>query len=338
VEESYADHEALAIADEPGFGQYTIANKASWITPVMEEFDGGKRSGQPKPYYVGAGLSQWRKIWLTLRMVQDSGIDYSIVIRARPDHMFAAREPLDLRALSRDYRSRPMTQRARGHFFAVAERHHCEPYPDHFGLGSLAALMQAFARPLPYEAAGAETYMVKNLAMRCLTRNIDVLKSEFVGGERGVDAVGGHRHAPGTERNLFGYSVIPDSMRASKFSPVINCGSAVPHPGMGSEFCIGPGSRCIPAYRLVHTYLYNTVTSTFVARGSVCIGRYSGEAEEKFLLWAGIANASDPVGAQKYGFGPCLRIPVLAKPWRKLRKWFKSLPKADKRGLLQHGV
>jgi hypothetical protein len=37
-------------------------------------------------------------------------------------------------------------------------------------MGSLESLMEAFARPLPYETASAESYMVKNLAVRFFFR------------------------------------------------------------------------------------------------------------------------------------------------------------------------
>jgi hypothetical protein len=53
-------------------------------------------------------------------MVRASGIDYSLVLRARPDHLFI--EPLDLRAFGRDFWSRPRVRSARGHFLAVPER------------------------------------------------------------------------------------------------------------------------------------------------------------------------------------------------------------------------
>ena len=56
-----------------------------------------------------------------MQLVKNSGIKYSIVIRARPDHTFVRVN--DLRAYAREFAERPSVKRARGHFFAIPERH-----------------------------------------------------------------------------------------------------------------------------------------------------------------------------------------------------------------------
>jgi hypothetical protein len=55
-----------------------------------------------------------------LQLVLKSNIQYSLVIRARPDHIFIV--PLDLRSFVKEFRERPSVIKARGHFLAVPER------------------------------------------------------------------------------------------------------------------------------------------------------------------------------------------------------------------------
>jgi hypothetical protein len=55
-----------------------------------------------------------------MELVRKSGIEYSLVLRARPDHLFI--EPLDLRHFAVEHSERPNVKRARGHFISVAER------------------------------------------------------------------------------------------------------------------------------------------------------------------------------------------------------------------------
>jgi len=81
-------------------------SKSSWLTPVIKDYP-QSRMEQP-PYLIGASYSQWRKVSLflsilffhyrvadkslqinlSLRLVKQSKIAYSLIIRARPDHVF----------------------------------------------------------------------------------------------------------------------------------------------------------------------------------------------------------------------------------------------------------
>ena len=51
----------------------------------------------------------------------------------------------------------------------------------------------------------------------------------------------------------------------------MNCGGTLIKPG--APACFEPGARCIPSYRTAYTYIYNIVTSAWMAKGSICIGR-----------------------------------------------------------------
>ncbi len=80
------------------------------------------------------------------------------------------------------------------------------------------------------------------------------------------------------------------------------------------------------------------MTSAWLAKGSVCLGRAPVTGDEQILMDIGIANASVPAHGRKYGFEPCLRMPALDRAFVLSRKYFLKLPLADRRALLQFGL
>lgn len=62
----------------------------------------------------------WRKVYLALALVRKTGREYSLVIRARPDHIFL--QPFDLRAFGREFAAKASVKEARGHFISIPER------------------------------------------------------------------------------------------------------------------------------------------------------------------------------------------------------------------------
>jgi hypothetical protein len=106
VEEDVSDMMELlhSFYAETKFGDYK-----SWLDPVHEEYPPYGEKG-PSPYAFNF-FSQWRKVHLCLELVKESGIAYSLVIRARPDHLLI--RPFDLRQLAADYGARPSIKRAR---------------------------------------------------------------------------------------------------------------------------------------------------------------------------------------------------------------------------------
>jgi hypothetical protein len=88
----------------------------SWLGAVVKEI----KPNEIPPFRVGAGYSQWRKVYLCLQMILKSKIVYGLILRARPDHTVL--EPFDLSQLHRDYYKYKSVQRTKGHFIAIGER------------------------------------------------------------------------------------------------------------------------------------------------------------------------------------------------------------------------
>jgi hypothetical protein len=163
-----------------------------------------------------------------LELVRRTGVEYSLVIRARPDHMLVRR--LDLRAFAADFAARASVQRARGHFLAMPERYQGQQVTDHFALGTLSAVWAYAARPLPYTAACCEGFVQRNLEMRCFARDEAVLEEEFArpapttvggvgaGGAAAVRAA----FARAADKDSQGWSMVPSELRASPYSPSLN--------------------------------------------------------------------------------------------------------------------
>ena len=63
---------------------------------------------------------QWRKVHLVHELIRESGRQYSLILRARPDATIL--EPFDLRALECDYGARASVRAAKGHWISVPER------------------------------------------------------------------------------------------------------------------------------------------------------------------------------------------------------------------------
>lgn len=125
-----------------------------------------------------------------------------------------------------------------------------------------------------------------------------------------------------------GWSAVPDAMRRSPYSPVINMpilfspfGSPNCHDEEGKEF----KNRCIPSFKSNLVYIYNIVTSAWMRAGVMCIGRYAQKAEADFLIFSGLANRTDEGAAAKYGFGPCMVVPSLEKAWKETKAYLASL-------------
>jgi hypothetical protein len=132
VHESYRDYISLLNKDEPDFDGNVNTN-TSWLEPIISEFnphDGRLRH----PYILGPGYSQFRKVYLVMQLIKNSMVQYSLIIRARPDHLFIT--PVDLRDLVSDFALRPKVTNANGHFIIIPERHQGQRISDHFALGN----------------------------------------------------------------------------------------------------------------------------------------------------------------------------------------------------------
>jgi hypothetical protein len=260
-------------------------------------------------------------------------LQYSLVLRARPDHCFIS--PMDLRHFTAEHATRPSVVRARGHFLGVPERHQGQLLTDHFAMGTTAAMWAYGERPLPYTLACCEGYVQRNLDMRCFARDQTTISEEFTDLNE-VEAT--FRTAPA--KNAMGWSVVPSELRRSRYSPLLNNPHTLNH--MGPPECqqkLPEGTTvggCIPMYRPGFMYIYNINTEAWFNAGVVCIGRYAGADEEQWILAAGLANGTDPAAAKKHGFGPCLTFPTLTPAYVAMRRWLATLSYEDRKGLLAH--
>jgi len=92
--------------------------KISWLGDIEEGIRINPKVN--RPFRVEAGYSQWRKVWLVHEMIRNSGKQYSLIVRTRPD--ITVLYPLDLRKLQAELGSRESSKRARGHFISIPER------------------------------------------------------------------------------------------------------------------------------------------------------------------------------------------------------------------------
>ena len=263
-------------------------------------------------------------------------LQYSLVLRARPDHCFIL--PMDLRDFTAEHAKRPSVKRARGHFLAVPERHQGQLLTDHFAMGTAEAMWAYGEKPLPYTLACCEGYVQRNLDMRCFTRNKETIAEELTETSAVEEAF---RNAP--SKNSMGWSVVPSELRTSRYSPLLNN----PHTlnPMGAPECHrnpregsseGEVGGCIPMFRPGFMYIYNINTAAWFHTGAVYIGRYAGTDEEQWILDAKLANGTNPDAAKKHGFGPCLTFESLAPAYDAMRRWLATLSYEDRKGLLAH--
>jgi len=295
--------------------------------------------------FSGPGFSQFRKVHLCMQLVREyqalHNLQYSLVLRARPDHCFIL--PMDLRDFTAVHAKRPSVKRARGHFLAVPERHQGQLLTDHFAMGTAEAMWAYGEKPLPYTLACCEGYVQRNIDMRCFVRNQETISEELSQPSAVEEAF---RNAP--NKNGMGWSVVPSDLRTSRYSPLLNN----PHTlnPMGALECQqkarGTGAEdeeeeaefggCIPTFRPGFMYIYNINTAAWLHTGAVCIGRYAGADEEKWILGAGLANGTNLDAARKHGFGPCLTLASLAHAYDAMRRWLATLSYEDRKGLLAH--
>jgi hypothetical protein len=149
VGEKFRQHLQLLNEEQPTLRGVVNDTRTSWIGDFDAEFN----QGEARPYYVGSGYSQWRKVNLAHEMVRKSGIDYSLILRARPDHTVL--EPLDLREFERHFSNRTSVKKANGHFISIPERSK-QVITDHWAIGTPEAMYEYATQALPYTTSCCE--------------------------------------------------------------------------------------------------------------------------------------------------------------------------------------
>jgi hypothetical protein len=271
---------------------------------------------------------------------------------------------MDLRVYAKVHAEFPSVKQARGHFMSCPERHQGQEINDHFAVGSAGAMYAYGSRPMPYTMACGEGYVQRNINMQCMARTQNVLDEEFGGADKAAEVVAMAHQPP--RKGPLEWSIVPDTHRASEFSPVIN----MHHTRIlfGQEPCmrkaaarraaalaaaercaadegecanpdLAPGADatdgCVPVYRGGFTYIYNIVTSAWFESGLVCIGRGAHYDEEVMLIEAGLADYADAAAAVKYRWGPCIHFPALDAAWELSKEWMKTISPEDRRALTE---
>lgn len=319
VEEDFNEHAKLLQRDEPSYPS-SMSNgiNRSWIAYPEAAH------GHAHPFVIGATYSQFRKVYLCLRLVMASEQKYSLVLRARPDHIIL--EKFDLRHFASEFGSRPSVQRARGHFLAIPERAP-QIVTDQFVIGTPQAVFAYAQKPLPFTAACCEGYVQRNLDMRCFVRGASQFNEEFTDPAALDLAVQQTSPAEGADVPNE-WRTLPRELRRSEYSPLILNHHVAS--SLGNQHCLrlerdaaspsavasgdGPGA-CIPLFRTRYMYIHRIVTRGWIGRGVVCTG-LMGDGRESggFLVRAGIANGIDAAAGKKYGFPPCLQFSSLQAP------------------------
>jgi hypothetical protein len=316
VEEEFREYVKLLQRDEPGYAspQSSGLNR-SWIAYPEPA------PGRANPFVLGATYSQFRKVYLCLQLVKASGQEYSLVVRARPDHIVI--ESFDLRRFAADFGARSSVQRARGHFLAVAERAP-QIVTDQFAIGTPEAVFAYAQKPLPFTAACCEGYVQRNLDMRCFVRGATQLREEFT--DPAAVELALQEKAPEDVPNE--WRTLPRALRRSEYSPLILNHQVTSQ--LGNQGCLAleraaasPGAvaagdgpaACVPLFRTRYLYIHRIVTRGWVGGGVVCTG-LMGDGKESggFLVRAGIANGTNVAAGKMYGFPPCLEFPSLRAP------------------------
>mmetsp|Transcript_37419 Transcript_37419/g.74108 ORF Transcript_37419/g.74108 Transcript_37419/m.74108 type:complete len:526 (+) Transcript_37419:108-1685(+) len=329
VEEPFHDHEALVHSDEPDWIAAVNSSRTSWLSRA---YSSSKRQA---PFVMGATFSQFRKVYLALQLVKGSGVAYSLVIRARPDHIFLA--PMDLRHFGSDFAKRPSVKNARGHFLAVPERSP-QLVTDQFAVGTLSAVSSYAEKPLPYTAACCEGYVERNLNLRCFSHSRSVLEEEF--GDvpallRALADSSSDGSQPDPQQRDWRL-VPPQVKRASAYSPIMLSQRAVGALGVGK--CATPGGGgCVPLYRTKYMYIHRIVTRAWLGAGVVCVGLMGdGFLSGPMLVRARIASGVDLEAGKKYGFGPCLKVPTLEQAWKLTTALLNSFTANEQQQLRDH--
>ena len=253
VEEEFSKHFKLLDRDEPKL----MGSSMSWIGEIEKNYDTPKLRPQGRPFRVGAGYSQWRKIYMGHELVRSSGVEYQLIVKARPDVMVL--EPLDLRALLAHFQGRPSTSKAKGHFMVMPERTF-QVVVDHFAIGTPEAMYEYAAKPLPYTEACCEGYVWRNLVMRGFARTDEVIAEDF----SDVSLV--RKEAQKNEGNGGGdrenWAVVPEAARGNPYSPILLHSNAL-HT-TGEKVCLRPVGfpggggvqACVPLYRTRFAYVF----------------------------------------------------------------------------------
>ena len=287
------------------------------------------RPGKNIHYRLGAGYSQWRKVFLGFELVRASGVQYSLIVRARPDITVLKR--FDLRQIEQHYGSLPSTKNARGNFIAVPERT-MQVITDHFALGTPDVMFGYAAEALPFTETCCEGYVWQNLEDRCMARTTAVISEELYDLKSLKEKM---RAADIRPDNRDNWLVIPKVHRNSAdWSPLILTNGAAYE--LGHKVCRGSDARCVPIYRIGLMYVFKASVYPWFSKNALCL-RYENEGATtaKFLISAGIATARPDVDTMPIGDAPCVAVKGLEAAHASTMSSLAALNKSVSKGLIK---
>jgi len=329
VHEPFAEYMNLLNRDLP---KARADSETSWLGDIEEGIRTNPKIN--RPFRVGAGYSQWRKVWLVHEMIRNSGIEYSLIIRTRPD--ITILYPLDLRHLQAELGGRDSSRRARGHFISIPERTLMQ-IVDHFAIGTPEAMYLYAKQQRPYTASCCESWVKLNLEQRCFARSMDIIRDEYVD----VDSVrkAAQRAEINGTNNQERWPIVPSNLRRGTYGPQILFGSALDV--MGRPACTvneGKDSKCIPNFRTRLPYVFRVDIPAWFAAGALCT-RYTNDGVKTglFLLDSGIATEQMHEVEKKFNNEPCVHVPTLGKAWEQSKQYLESLTEKTRIDIITTG-
>jgi len=305
VEETFEEHDRGLQEDNP------------WLFEALKETNG-------QEVFLKGHFGQMRKMWRVYNLVRASGIQYTLVVRGRPDA--AILEPLDLRLMHKEYSRYASVQDANGHYIAIPERDPYSVITDVFAVGTMEAIAAFASPPLAFNQAPHEIFISQNLARHGFARTNRTILEEIKDPLKNYQSVCCRMRPPdlpvGTPIDLVDtpWEVLPAYTRAGNFSPLMSSTSAY-HP-FGDGTCSHEGAACIPILRLRFTFALYIELKPWFYSGTTCINSkvLFSKHIHNFIVAAGIGTSirSSSVVATSHGGNEkdsyyCLRIPGLAQ-------------------------
>ena len=305
VEETFEEHDRGLHDDYP------------WLFEALQTENGTKAF--PKSHF-----GQMRKMWRAYKLVQASGIEYSLVVRGRPDATIL--QPLDLRSMHEEYSSYPSVRHANGHYIAIPERDPYSVITDVFAVGTMEAIAAFASPPLAFNQAVHEMFISDNLARHGFARSNRTILEEIKDPLKNYQSICCRMKPPdvpdGTPIDLVDtqWELLPPDTRAGQFSPLMSSTSAY-HP-YGDGTCSREGAACIPMLRLRFTFVLYAELNPWFYSEALCFNKKVLFAKliNNFLVAAGIGDSvsSSSVVATSHEANDengyyCLRVPALAE-------------------------
>jgi hypothetical protein len=292
----------------------THPNTKAYVEETFEDHERGLRKEHPW-LYEGVPLNndrartlqshygQMRKMWRAFNLVRASGIQYTLVVRGRPDATIL--EPLDLRSLHIEMSRHRSVRHAQGHFIAIPERDTYSTVTDVFAVGTMESIAAFASPPTAFTQATHEPHIMQNLQRHGFTRLNRTFLEEIMDPLKEYLSVSGrtkHIEVPEGQKVRIDldespWQLIHPDVRSGKFSPLISTVAAFQT--LGDSSCARKGAACIPIYRLRFTFTLYMAARPWFSTGAVCFPNTAAFSMQtvKFLVAARIGVATSPNSA-----------------------------------------